>query len=219
MINQRIHLRTRLAVCAFLVFASSLPAAYAQTSTTPKSDAAARPRAAKPQAKTPPKKAAAVPPKIVYVPADVATPEQFAASEQVYYGVYECEFKQTVDISKSTKFPAYVDLRHGKVVYIMKPVLSSTGAIRLEDIRGETLMVQISSKSMLLNVKTAQRIVDDCVSPRQRELIDAARAAKAAAVASAAASAAEGAGGEIRPAETGLLRAPTAAAGPASAPR
>ena len=36
----------------------------------------------------------------------------------------------------------------------MKPVLSSTGAIRLEDVRGETLMVQIASKSMLLNVKT-----------------------------------------------------------------
>ena len=63
----------------------------------------------------------------------------------------------------------------------MKPVLSSTGAIRLEDVRGETLMVQIASKSMLLNVKTAQRIVDDCVSPKQRELMAEAKAAKAAA--------------------------------------
>ena len=48
----------------------------------------------------------------------------------------------------------------------MKPVLSSTGAIRLEDVHGETLMVQIASKSMLLNVKTARRIVDECVSAR-----------------------------------------------------
>ena len=63
----------------------------------------------------------------------------------------------------------------------MKPVLSSTGAIRLEDVRGETLMVQIASKSMLLNVKTAQRIVDDCISPKQREMIAEAKAAKAAA--------------------------------------
>ena len=63
----------------------------------------------------------------------------------------------------------------------MKPVLSSTGAIRLEDVRGETLMVQIASKSMLLNVKSAQRIVDDCVSPKQREMIAEAKAAKAAA--------------------------------------
>jgi hypothetical protein len=34
---------------------------------------------------------------------------------------------------------------------------------------------------MLLNVKTAQRIVDDCVSPKQREMMAEAKAAKAAA--------------------------------------
>ena len=62
----------------------------------------------------------------------------------------------------------------------MKPVLSTTGAVRLEDVKGETLMVQIATKSMLLNVKTARRIVDDCISPRQRELIAEAKAAKAA---------------------------------------
>ncbi len=78
-------------------------------------------------------------------------------------------------------------MKHGKADYLMKPVLSSTGAIRLEDVRGDTLMVQISSKSMLLNVKTAQRIVDDCVSPKQRELIEQARVAKAAAAAASAA--------------------------------
>jgi hypothetical protein len=34
---------------------------------------------------------------------------------------------------------------------------------------------------MLLNVKSAQRIVDDCVSPKQREMVAEAKAAKAAA--------------------------------------
>jgi hypothetical protein len=42
-------------------------------------------------------------------------------------------------------------------------------------------MVQIASKSMLLDVKSAHRIVDDCVSPKQRELMAEAQAAKAAA--------------------------------------
>ena len=51
-------------------------------------------------------------------------------------------------------------------------------------------MVQIASKSMLLNVKTGHRIVDDCISPKQRELIEAAKAEKAAKAAEAAASAA-----------------------------
>ncbi len=92
----------------------------------------------------------------------------------------------TVNITQSSKYSAYVDVKHGKNDWLMKPVLSSTGAIRLEDVRGETLMVQISSKSMLLNVKTAHRIVDDCISPKQRELMAEAKAAKAAAEAGTA---------------------------------
>ncbi len=115
-------------------------------------------------------------PKPVEVDPAEATPEQIAAAEKVYYGNYECEFKQTVGIEKDPKYPAYVEVRNGKSHWLMKPVVSSTGAIRLEDVKGETLMVQISSKSMLLNVKTAQRIVDDCVGAQQRELTAAAQA-------------------------------------------
>ena len=139
---------------------------------------------------TVPAKKAASPKAVQYVPSGPASPEQIDASERVFYGVYECEFNQTIDITPNTPFPAYVNVKHGKSTYLMKPVLSSTGAIRLEDIRGQTLMVQIASKSMLLHVKTAQRLVDDCVSPKQRDLMNAALAAKAAAVAAAAVAAA-----------------------------
>jgi hypothetical protein len=41
-------------------------------------------------------------------------------------------------------------------------------------------MVQIASKSMLLNVKTRHRIVDACISPRQRELLEAAKTSQPA---------------------------------------
>jgi hypothetical protein len=58
-------------------------------------------------------------------------------------------------------------------------VLSSTGAVRLEDVGGETLMVQIASKSMLLNVKQGKRLVDECICPKQRELVAEAKAARA----------------------------------------
>jgi hypothetical protein len=163
-----------LAVAAALALCAAVPVATAQTATP----------------KKPTAKKAAPAKKVVEVLAPVAAgPEQVDAAGRVFYGVYDCEFKQTIDIVESPKYPAYVDVKHGKAEYLMKPVLSSTGAIRLEDVRGETLMVQISSKSMLLNVKTAQRIVDDCVSPKQRELIEAARVAKAAEVAAAASSA------------------------------
>ena len=133
--------------------------------------------APKPAAKAPPKAMKAAP---LEAAVPDAPPDQVKAAEMVYYGRYDCEFNLTVDIHQSAKHSAYVDVKHGKGEWLMKPILSTTGAIRLEDVKGETLMVQIASKSMLLNVKTAHRIVDDCISPRQRELIEAAKAAKAA---------------------------------------
>jgi len=111
---------------------------------------------------------------------------------------------------------SYVNVRSGKSTWVMKPVLSSTGAIRLEDVKGETLMVQIASKSMLLNVKTAHRIVDDCVSPKQRELIEAARVAKEAEVAKAA-EAAKAAPGSASNAAGATPMASTAATDPVPA--
>ena len=178
MITHTLARQTTLALAA-LVLCAGLPAANAQTAPAAKKPAPAK-AATK---KAPPAKAAPAEPVIA-----AATPEQIDAAERVFYGIYDCEFKQTIDIVANPKHTSYVDVKHGKATYLMKPVLSSTGAIRLEDVRGEALMVQIASKSMLLNVKTAQRIVDDCVSPKQRELMEA---AKAAAVVAAAASAAE----------------------------
>jgi hypothetical protein len=122
-------------------------------------------------------------PKAPVVPAEVvpdpATPEQISAAERVYYGEYDCDFQQVVHISASERHPSYVELRFAKNRYLMKPVLSSTGAIRLEDVKGQTLMIQIASKSMLMNVKTGTRLVDACVSPVQRVAIETAKASPA----------------------------------------
>ena len=165
---------TRLALAILAAGVVALPAAAQTAPAKPAAKAAAPAKAA-------PAKAAPAKPEMI-IPD--AYPEQVKAAELVYYGKYDCEFNQTVDIAQSPKYPAYVTVKHGKGEWLMKPVLSSTGAVRLEDVKGETLMVQIASKSMLLNTMTARRIVDDCVSPRQRELIEAAKAAKAASAAS-----------------------------------
>jgi hypothetical protein len=163
-------LRCAPAVAALIACAFAAAPAFA-------ADAPAK--AAKPVAKA---KGKAAPAPVFSVPD--AQPEQVKAAELVYYGAYDCEFQQTVSVTQSPKYSGYVDVKHGKKDWLMKPVLSSTGAVRLEDVRGETLMVQIASKSMLLNVKSAQRIVDACVCPKQRELLAEANAAKAAAEAS-----------------------------------
>jgi hypothetical protein len=162
-----------LAIALTLALGLAWPSARAQAVAK-----TVQPAQAKPHAKAP-VKAKPAPAKVapVELPPAAASEEQSAVAERVYYGEYFCDFKQTVQIKASEKHPAYVDLRFGPSTYLMKPVLSSTGAVRLEDVKGTTLMVQIASKSMLLNVKTGTRLVDECVCPQQRELIEAARQA------------------------------------------
>lgn len=116
-----------------------------------------------------------------------ATEEQLAATERAYLGTYDCEFKQSVSITRNIK-PGYLDVMWQKDTFTMKPVLSSTGALRLEDVTGRTLMIQIANKSMLMDTHVGRRLVDECLHPEHRAAIEAAKIARAAAAASAAAS-------------------------------
>ena len=100
-------------------------------------------------------------------PLPPATPQQIEAAERTYFGAYACEFNQTVDVSMNPKAAGYVDVNFKGKTYTMQPVLSSTGALRLEDVTGRTLMVQIATKSMLLDVKAGQRLVDECIHSEQ----------------------------------------------------
>ncbi|HIV70504.1 MAG TPA: hypothetical protein H9903_06225 [Candidatus Aquabacterium excrementipullorum] len=101
-------------------------------------------------------------------PLPEASGEQIAAAKRVLIGKYECEFKKSVVVESNDANPGYINLTEGRQVWVMKPVVSSTGTIRLEDTRGEALMLQIATKSMLMNVKTGQRMVDGCMHEVQR---------------------------------------------------
>jgi hypothetical protein len=92
-----------------------------------------------------------------------ADPEQLLAAAQTYYGPYDCEFKQTLSISKHP-VEGYVVVTFSSKAYTMKPVRSSTGAVRLEEVgNGPMLMVQIPTKSMLMDTVRGRRIVDACM--------------------------------------------------------
>jgi len=171
-----------------------------------------------------------------------ASDEQLAAAKLAHLGVYECEFNQSVQIIPYPQTSGYIEVAWNKNIYVMKPVLSSTGALRLEDVSGRTLMIQIANKSMLMDTKIGQRLVDECIHPVQRAAIEAAKAnpapaesslgidpakAAAAAVAAAAASAAAsapastpGSAPASAPAQAAPASAPTSAPAlaPASAP-
>ncbi|MCE4556169.1 hypothetical protein [Pelomonas cellulosilytica] len=159
---------------AALILCAALPALAEAPATKP---AATKPATAKAMAKAPAKKTPPPPPEPVLADADEA---QLAASERAYLGDYNCEFKQTVHIDKHAKAPGYITVAWQKQNITMKPVLSSTGALRLEDVTGRTLMIQIANKSMLLDTKIGQRLVDDCVHPEQARLMAEARAARLA---------------------------------------
>jgi hypothetical protein len=125
----------------------------------------AAPAKAKPAAKKAAPKKAVVTPAAKPLPA--ASAEQLEAADRTLIGIYACEFDQKIDIEKSAKAPGYVEVKFKNSLYTMKPVLSSTGALRLEDVTGRTLMLQIANKSMLMDTKIGQRMVDNCVHPEQ----------------------------------------------------
>lgn len=156
------------------VFPLALLTAVALAASTATAQTAPAKPAAKPAAKAAPKKAAAPAPP---APLAAATPEQIAAAERTHFGTYECDFSQTVEVSLDAKNAGYIVVNFKKDTWVMKPVMSSTGALRLEDVKGKMLMLQIANKSMLMDVAAGRRIVDECVHEKQK---DAARAAKAA---------------------------------------
>ena len=135
-------------ICASVALAG---AAVAQDKPTP-----SKTRSAK--APTPVQSAQTVLPTLA-----VADQEQLFAAAQTYYGPYDCEFKQTLSITKH-QVDGYVVVTFSSKAYTMKPVRSSTGAVRLEEVgNGPMLMVQIPTKSMLMDTVRGRRIVDACV--------------------------------------------------------
>jgi hypothetical protein len=113
------------------------------------------------------------PPQAMPMPAPLVLPpagsEQLAAAALIFFGDYACEFGRSLHVSLNPKFDGYVDLLLDKQRFTLKPVLSHTGALRLEDVQGRLLVVQIAVKSMVMDEKIRQRLVDDCVHETQTE--------------------------------------------------
>ena len=136
----------------------------AKAATTPAKGTATPAAAKKPPAKP------VVPPTTKAEEAALASADadQLSAAERVHYGEYLCDDKFKVYVERNATHPGYVSVRYLKDTWVMKPVGSVTGAVRLEDTRGQVLLVQIPTKSMLLNTKTGQRMIDSCVHEAQR---------------------------------------------------
>ena len=110
---------------------------------------------------------------------------QLQVADRVLTGDASCEFNQTVMVKPITGRPAHFHVAYKKATYTMVPEETTTGAVRLEDKKAGMLWLQIPSKSMLMNSKIGQRVVDDCTHSEQRAAMAAVEAAAQAASAPA----------------------------------
>ncbi len=99
--------------------------------------------------------------------ASAVTPEQLAVADRVLVGSINCEFGQQVSLEKITDQPGHFRLSFKGNDYTVVPEPSNTGAVRLEDKRAGIVWLQIGTKSMMMNSKLGQRMVDECKHPVQ----------------------------------------------------
>ena len=92
-------------------------------------------------------------------------------------GDIDCEFNQKVSLKAVDGQPGHFQLAFKKVTYRMIPQETTTGAVRLEDKKAGVVWLQIPVKSMLMNAKIGQRMVDACLHADQRAAIEASAAA------------------------------------------
>lgn len=106
---------------------------------------------------------------------------QLLVADRVLTGDAQCEFGQRVSVEPVAGQRGQFRVRHLKASYTMVPEETTTGAVRLEDKKAGMVWLQIPSKSMLMNARAGQRVVDGCMHAEQRAATAAVEgAAKAA---------------------------------------
>jgi hypothetical protein len=104
---------------------------------------------------------------------------QLQVADRVLTGDAACELNQTVSVEPIKGKPGHFQLRFKKASYTMVPEETSSGAVRLEDKKAGMVWLQIPSKSMLMNARAGQRMVDGCLHPEQRAALAAVEGAAA----------------------------------------
>lgn len=96
------------------------------------------------------------------------SPTQIEIASRVLTGEARCELNQQVGVQAVDGKPGHFHVSFKNVTYTMVPQETTTGAVRLEDRRAGVIWIQIPAKSMMLNSKIGQRMVDGCATGQQR---------------------------------------------------
>jgi hypothetical protein len=99
--------------------------------------------------------------------------DQLRIASYTTVGRMPCELGAFVDVAADAKSPGYFNVQTRGQRFRMVPVVSATGAARLEDAKAGAVWLQLTNKSMLMNQKLGQRLADECKSPAQVAAADA----------------------------------------------
>ncbi len=167
-----------LSVLAAGLFAAS-PAAIAQTASQPAAKPAAKPAPAKKPVSQSRKeiKSEAKGLALATEVTETINANQLEIANRVLTGTAQCEFNQKVQVDALQDKPGHFKVAFNKASYTMVPQETTTGAVRLEDKKNGIVWLQIPSKSMMMNHKIGQRMVDGCMHAEQRAAVEAVKAA------------------------------------------
>jgi len=98
----------------------------------------------------------------------VLSEEQLAVAPRVATGVLPCELAQKVSVQAHPEHAGHFAVESGKQRFVMVPVATSTGAIRLEDAARGAVWLQLANKSMLMDHRQGRRLADACMSAEQQ---------------------------------------------------
>jgi len=101
-------------------------------------------------------------------PAAPLSQDQLVTADRVLLGQSRCEFDQSVNVAAVPGQKGWFNVEYKGKSYMMAPEHTTTGAVRLEDKKAGIMWLQIANKSMLMNSKIGQRMVDNCVHPGQK---------------------------------------------------
>lgn len=101
------------------------------------------------------------------VAAPLSEAEQ-AIAANVHVGELPCELGQKVSLRADPNAPGYFHMSLKGERFHLRPVQSSTGAVRLEDAAQGAVWIQLANKSMLMSQKQGRRLADECASPEQQ---------------------------------------------------
>lgn len=140
--------------------------AQAQTS-------ASKPAKVAPKAHVAGKVSAAAAADVESSPLPVLSDAHLALAQRVVLGKVPCELGAYVAVSAHQTAPGRFVLEHGRQKFFMVPVLTSTGAIRLEDTASGAVWLQLANKSMLMDQKQGRRLADACMNTEQVAVAEA----------------------------------------------